>query len=123
MDFFKMGHLLTDMFFIYFLNIYNLFLSEKRQHMTLYKKIVNSIIFLYSIRLFMYSNDLKIKAINLYYKLNSYRKVQELLDIGKSTVQRWVSNNKKIRENVLIKKKLYYSLNYYLIMIALFLVK
>jgi len=118
-----MGHLLTDMFFIYFLNIYNLFLSEKRQHMTLYKKIVNSIIFLYSIRLFMYSNDLKIKAINLYYKLNSYRKVQELLDIGKSTVQRWVSNNKKIRENVLIKKKLYYSLNYYLIMIALFLVK
>jgi hypothetical protein len=44
-DFLKMGHLLTDMFFIYFLNIYNLFLSGKRQHMSLYKKIINSIIF------------------------------------------------------------------------------
>ena len=38
--------------------------------------------------MFIYSNDLKMKAVNLYYKLNSYRKVQELLDIGKSTIQR-----------------------------------
>lgn len=45
--------------------------------------------------MFIYSNDLKMKAVNLYYKLNSYRKVQELLDIGKSTIQRWFSNNKR----------------------------
>ena len=57
--------------------------------------LMGKIYFFYNIRLFMYSNDLKTKAINLYYKLNSYRKVQELLDIGKSTVQRWVFCDKK----------------------------
>ena len=40
----------------------------------------------------MYSKDLKEKAINLYRKINSYRQVESLLDIGKSTLQRWVNN-------------------------------
>jgi putative transposase len=37
----------------------------------------------------MYSADLKERAINLYNRLKSYRKVMDLLNIGKSTIQRW----------------------------------
>lgn len=34
----------------------------------------------------MYSNDLKIRAIELYKKFNSYRYIQSLLNISKSTI-------------------------------------
>jgi transposase len=47
----------------------------------------------------MYSNDLKHKAIQLYYKLNSYRKAAELLNIGKSTIQRWVIDKQNVKYN------------------------
>lgn len=40
----------------------------------------------------MYSEDLRKKSIDLYFKFNSLRKVAELLDIGKSTIHRWVKN-------------------------------
>jgi len=40
----------------------------------------------------MYSKDLKEKAINLYYKFKSFRQVEHLLKIGKSTLHRWVNN-------------------------------
>ena len=46
----------------------------------------------------MYSLDLKKVAINLYNNYNSLRKVAKLLNIGKSTIHRWInnlSNNKK----------------------------
>ena len=40
----------------------------------------------------MYSKDLKIRAIDLYEKFKSYRYVAELLNIGKSTIHRWVND-------------------------------
>ena len=66
----------------------------------------------------MYSEDLKIKAINLYKTFNSFRYVGLLLSIGKSTIHRWVNNiksdtkvNKKVNNEIndiikLIKKLL-----------------
>lgn len=50
----------------------------------------------------MYSEDLKERAIRLYSIVKSYRKVEELLKIGKSTIQRWVKpTNEKIKEKIL----------------------
>jgi len=46
----------------------------------------------------MYSEDLKKRAINLYHKIKSYRTVENLLNIGKSTLQRWVVFSKKIND-------------------------
>lgn len=40
----------------------------------------------------MYSIDLRIKTINLYNKIKSLRKVAKLLEISKSTIQRWTKN-------------------------------
>jgi transposase len=42
----------------------------------------------------MYSNDLKERAINLHNKGFSYRKIQDLLDVGRSTIHRWVQRHK-----------------------------
>lgn len=46
----------------------------------------------------MYSIDLKNIAIKLYYKYNNFREVADLLEIGKSTIHRWIhnKNNKTI---------------------------
>ena len=41
----------------------------------------------------MYSKDIKQIAIKLYYKLHNLRKVENFLNIGKSTVHRWLHNN------------------------------
>lgn len=40
----------------------------------------------------MYSTDLKNKSVNLYKRFRSYRYVGNLLNIGKSTIHRWVNN-------------------------------
>jgi len=40
----------------------------------------------------MYSNDIKIRAIRLYRLFNSYRYVGYLLNIGKSTIHRWIND-------------------------------
>jgi len=53
----------------------------------------------------MYSSDLKSRAINLYYKFLSFRKVASLLLIGKSTLHRWIhavnfSNNTSNKTNI-----------------------
>lgn len=40
----------------------------------------------------MYSNDLKKRAIYLYNMFKSFRYVEKLLNIGKSTIHRWVNN-------------------------------
>ena len=40
----------------------------------------------------MYSEDLKNKTIFMYTKLSNFRQVASLLNIGKSTVHRWVTN-------------------------------
>ncbi len=42
--------------------------------------------------LYMYSKDLIQKAIYLYNTFNSFRYVEKLLHIGKSTIHRWVNN-------------------------------
>lgn len=55
----------------------------------------------------MYSNDLKIRAIDIYFKLNSLRKTSYLLKIGKSTIQRWISQL-NFSENILNANKLNY---------------
>ena len=39
----------------------------------------------------MYSEDLKIRAINYYYQVKSCRKVAYIFKIGKSTINRWIS--------------------------------
>jgi transposase len=50
----------------------------------------------------MYSEDLKERAIRLYSIVKSYRKVEELLKIGKSTIQRWVKpTNEKTKDKIL----------------------
>ena len=52
----------------------------------------------------MYSEDLKSRAINLYYKFNSFRKVADLLLISKSTIHRWVMNpTRKVKQKLDIK--------------------
>ena len=48
----------------------------------------------------MYSKDLKQKAINLYKKLNSIRLVANLLEIGKSTIHRWITLGDSKKEKV-----------------------
>lgn len=40
----------------------------------------------------MYSKDLVLRAINLYNRFKNYRYVGSLLNIGKSTIHRWVNN-------------------------------
>jgi len=45
----------------------------------------------------MYSADLKERAINLYNKIKSYRSVEKMLNIGKSTLQRWVTGTSKTK--------------------------
>lgn len=52
----------------------------------------------------MYSNDIKNLAIKLYYKYNNYRKVQQIINIGKSTINRWVNQ-------VYYQTKSFYKLN------------
>ena len=47
----------------------------------------------------MYSKDLKQKAIYLYNILKSFRYVGKLLNIGKSTIHRWVNNIHSIAKN------------------------
>jgi transposase-like protein len=37
-----------------------------------------------------HSSDFKLSAVKLYLKLKSIRKVSELLDCKKSTLQRWI---------------------------------
>ena len=41
----------------------------------------------------MYSTDLRVAAIKMYFKLRSLRKASELIDIPKSTLHRWVQNS------------------------------
>ena len=53
----------------------------------------------------MYSKDIKQIAIQLYYKLKNLRKVENFLNIGKSTVHRWLHNNSYSQ------KKQYFNLN------------
>jgi len=53
----------------------------------------------------MYSNDLKLKAINLYFKIKSYRIIEKLLNIGKSTIHRWVNNINSRKEKNIIEKQ------------------
>ena len=48
---------------------------------------------------YMYSKDLKQKAIYLYNILKSFRYVGKLLNIGKSTIHRWVNNIHSIAKN------------------------
>lgn len=50
----------------------------------------------------MYSTDLKLRAIELYKKFNSYRYIENLLKIGKSTVHRWVNNINNISNKKLV---------------------
>ena len=40
----------------------------------------------------MYSTDLRVAAVKMYFKLRSLRKTSELIDIPKSTLHRWVKN-------------------------------
>ena len=48
----------------------------------------------------MYSIELKNIAIKLYHKYNNFRKVVYLLEIGKSTIHRWIHNkNNKTLNN------------------------
>lgn len=47
----------------------------------------------------MYSNDLKIRAINLYNQFKSYRYISKILNIGKSTINRWVIQSKNNNTN------------------------
>jgi len=52
----------------------------------------------------MYSEDLKSRAINLYYKFNSFRKVGDLLLISKLTIHRWIMNStRKVKQKLDIK--------------------
>jgi len=53
-------------------------------------------IYIYSV---MYSLDLKDRAVKMYYAIGSFRKVAKLLNIGKSTLQRWTIDNKTVTEN------------------------
>lgn len=46
----------------------------------------------------MYSNDLKLVAINLYSKFHNLRHVASLLNIGKSTIHRWLHCHKIINK-------------------------
>ena len=46
----------------------------------------------------MYSKDLKQRAINLYHQFKSFRIVENILSIGKSTIHRWVNNIVNIKK-------------------------
>ena len=62
--------------------------------------------------------DFKLSAVKLYLKLNSIRKVSELLDCSKSTLQRWIERyleygnvdrkENKERESIITKSILKY---------------
>lgn len=66
----------------------------------------------------MYSKDLKKRAIDMYNKFKNYRLVEKLLNIGKSTIHRWVNNiyfkkpTKDITNIIKYIKSLLHSNNY-----------